>query len=659
MALKIPRPRATVAVCAAATVTALTVGAALPATAAGYTASAGPFGPGVSLTGTDGQQSLIDVKVAGNGTAFALWRDKAAGSTTWDVQAAVRPSGSDTWSAPHSLFASDDATAPAVLTVTADGRAEAAWTTGSGNDGSLAAVSAGWDPATGRWSEPITLTAYAGLDLSMPQLASAADGTVTAVWAQGDGFWNYEAMTATLAPGATAWSAPHRLGSFSNGAIEQFAVAVAPDGAATAVWDAFDRTNDSHVLSTVTRAAAGAAWSSPAAVPGTDAKSTDVQVSMAAKGTTTVLWQSASADGIERLKSISRPSPSGSWGPVQTAVPVIQDNDDSGPLTAPNGDVTYVWAGWTGSAGMPVVQAVTRSASTGTWSAPRTLSTGYVDWQVDASIGADGTVQVVWPQTPGIDNGNDHYLEWAVRADGAWSKATALDTTPVADVPDMTALTGEVAAGPDGRATVLGRTAVYAPGSSDRYTSQVWSRSQSLLTKPNITKKATVSGTIRTGSKVTCSAAWSGYNATGVWSWLRDGKTISGATGKTRTLSSDDYTHKIACRITVTNGAGSVNSTAPAVTVAIGPPLKATKAPSLSGTAKVGHTLTAAHGTWSPTATSYSYSWKRNGKAITGATKPTYVLVKADKGQKVAVTVTAHRYGWTGGSASTASVAVH
>lgn len=291
---------------------------------------------------------------------------------------------------------------------------------------------------------------------------------------------------------------------------------MAPDGAATAVWDAYDSFNDAHVVSTVTRATSGGEWSSPAVLPGTDAKSSDVGVSMVAKGATTVLWQSASANGVEKLMSVSGPSSTGNWGSVQTAVPSIQDNDDSGPLTAPNGDVTYAWAGgWTGSAGMPIVQAITRSASTGTWSAPKTLSTGYANWQVDASIGADGTVQVVWPQTPGIDNGNDRYLEWAVRVGGTWSKATALNATPVADVPAMDALTGEVAAGPDGRATVQGRTAVYAPGSPpDCYTSQVWGQSQALLTKPNITTKATVTGTARTGSKLTCSAARSGYNPT-------------------------------------------------------------------------------------------------------------------------------------------------
>ncbi|MFF7974329.1 hypothetical protein [Streptomyces sp. NPDC007905] len=658
MALNVRSPRAAVAALAA-TAAALAVGTAVPATAAGYTASAGPWTPATGLTGADGQQSLIDVKVAGNGTAFALWRNKAADATAWDIQAAVKPANSGTWSAPHTLFTSGDAAAQAVLAVTADGHALAAWTTGNGNDGTLATLSAGWDPAAGMWSDPTTVTGYDGLDLSMPELAAAADGTVTAVWDQGDGYLNHEVMTATLAPGATAWSVPHRLGSFSSGGIWDIALDVAPDGAATTVWDAYDSLDEAHVVSTATRATAGGDWSSPAVLPGTDAQSSDVGVSMDARGATTVLWQSASANGVENLKSVTRTSPAGSWGPAKTAVPSLQDNDDSGPLTAPNGDITYVWAGWNAGAGMPIVQAVTRSASTGTWSAPRTLSTGYVNRQVDASIGADGTVQVVWPQTPGIDNGNDHYLEWAVRADGIWSKATALNTTPVADVPDMDALTGEVAAGPDGRATVLGRTAVYAPGTSDRYTSQVWSRSQTLLAKPQITTKATVAGTARTGSKLTCSAAWSGYNATAAWSWLRDGRTISDATGATRTLTSDDYTHKISCKVTVSNGAGSVNSTSPAVTVAVGPPLKTTKAPSISGTAKVGYKLTAAHGTWSPTATSYSYSWKRNGRTITGATKSAYALVKADKGQKITVKVTAHRHGWTDGSATTASVTVH
>jgi hypothetical protein len=89
-----------------------------------------------------------------------------------------------------------------------------------------------------------------------------------------------------------------------------------------------------------------------------------------------------------------------------------------------------------------------------------------------------------------------------------------------------------------------------------------------------------------------------------------------------------------------------------------GPALKATTAPAVTGTARVGYRLTAAHGTWSPAATSYTYRWKRNGTSVTGATSSTYVLVKADRGQKITVTVTAHRYAWTNGSATTKPVTV-
>ncbi|MFE2096085.1 hypothetical protein [Streptomyces sp. NPDC059468] len=658
MAVKIRRPGAAAVALAAAAATAVVWGPALPAAASGYTASAGPWSTAAGVTGSDGRQSLIDVQVAGDGTAFALWRDQQAGAADWEIRAAVRPAGSGTWGTPRTLLTNQGANARAVLAVTADGGAVVTWLTGNGADGSLAARFTTWDAAAGAWSDPGTLATHDGLDMSTPRLAAAADGTVTAVWDQGDGSLHYQVMTATLAPGASAWSAAKQLGSFSSGSFWSLDLAVAPDGAATTVWETRDKLDDDkHVVSTATRSSAGGDWSSPAVLPGTTAASGDAQVSMDAHGRTTVLWHDAgAATNKTDLKSATRTSPTGDWGSAQTAVASIDDGDDSGPLAAPDGDVTYVWEGWSSSAGTPVVQTATRSAATGTWSAPKTLSTGYVDWQVSAAIGADGTVQVVWPQTPSIDNGDDHYLEWAVRADGTWSKATALNSTPVADVPDTDALSGEIAAGPDGRATLVWRKAVdISPGS---YTSQLWAQSQTLLTKPEITSKAVVGGTARTGSKLTCNAAWTGYHATAAWSWLRDGKAVPGATAKTRTLTSDDYTHKVSCKVTVSNGAGATGSTSPAVAVAVGPALKATKAPAVSGTAKVGAKLTAAHGTWSPAATSYSYSWKRNGHTITGATRSTYVLVRADRGQKITVKVTAHRYGWTNGSATTGSVTV-
>ena len=64
-----------------------------------------------------------------------------------------------------------------------------------------------------------------------------------------------------------------------------------------------------------------------------------------------------------------------------------------------------------------------------------------------------------------------------------------------------------------------------------------------------------------------------------------------------------------------------------------------TPAPTISGTAKVGETLTAAVTAWDPAAT-FTYTWLRDGKEIAGATEKTYKLTAADEATAVTVTVT-------------------
>jgi hypothetical protein len=91
------------------------------------------------------------------------------------------------------------------------------------------------------------------------------------------------------------------------------------------------------------------------------------------------------------------------------------------------------------------------------------------------------------------------------------------------------------------------------------------------------------------------------------------------------------------------------------VTGAKGDAPRATKAPVISGTAKVGRTLKTANGTWSPAATSYTYQWYANGKAIGGATKASLVLKSAQKGKEITVKVTARRTGHKDGTAVSAA----
>ncbi|WEV78206.1 hypothetical protein O9K63_00380 [Janibacter cremeus] len=71
-----------------------------------------------------------------------------------------------------------------------------------------------------------------------------------------------------------------------------------------------------------------------------------------------------------------------------------------------------------------------------------------------------------------------------------------------------------------------------------------------------------------------------------------------------------------------------------------------TAVPRITGTKGVGKKLTTSNGAWSPTPTSYTYRWKRNGVAITGATARTYTPRTADAGRYLTVTVRARRAGY-------------
>jgi hypothetical protein len=67
-----------------------------------------------------------------------------------------------------------------------------------------------------------------------------------------------------------------------------------------------------------------------------------------------------------------------------------------------------------------------------------------------------------------------------------------------------------------------------------------------------------------------------------------------------------------------------------------------TVAPIVSGTAKVGQTLTCSEGTWStPAPTSYAYRWLRDGVAIGGAELNIYIVTAADEGHSISCEVTA------------------
>jgi hypothetical protein len=78
---------------------------------------------------------------------------------------------------------------------------------------------------------------------------------------------------------------------------------------------------------------------------------------------------------------------------------------------------------------------------------------------------------------------------------------------------------------------------------------------------------------------------------------------------------------------------------------------------SITGTKRVGKTLTAKVGTWVPVPLFQTYQWYRNGKAITDATDSTYTVVAADRGKRLKVKVTATFVGYATASRTSKSTA--
>ncbi len=80
--------------------------------------------------------------------------------------------------------------------------------------------------------------------------------------------------------------------------------------------------------------------------------------------------------------------------------------------------------------------------------------------------------------------------------------------------------------------------------------------------------------------------------------------------------------------------------------------------PTITGDARTGGLLTAAPGSWTPTPTTLSYVWLRDGAAVPGATGRTYRVQAADVGRTLAVRVTAARTGTVDARATSAGVVV-
>ena len=177
---------------------------------------------------------------------------------------------------------------------------------------------------------------------------------------------------------------------------------------------------------------------------------------------------------------------------------------------------------------------------------------------------------------------------------------------------------------------------------------------EAVAARPNTsaTGRPSISGTVRVGEVLT--ADTSGIadddgltNVSYGYQWVAGGTDLGGATGSTYTLTASEQGKTIRVRVSFTDDAGNQESLTSAATdeVAVRPNTSATGLPTISGTARVGETLTVdtsgiADGL---TNVSYRYQWVVTDRGayfdISGETGASYTLVAADRGLYIQVRV--------------------
>ncbi|WP_169923701.1 peptidoglycan-binding protein [Propionicimonas paludicola] len=189
-----------------------------------------------------------------------------------------------------------------------------------------------------------------------------------------------------------------------------------------------------------------------------------------------------------------------------------------------------------------------------------------------------------------------------------------------------------------------------ATGSKPAMTSVTRKASSPAVAKANLstTPTPTITGTAKAGTSLTAvPGTWAPAPVTFGYQWLRDGKPISGATAATYQLQLSDIGAVIKVAVTGNKaGYNSVTKTSAGTAKVAVADLTTTPQPSITGTAKVGSTLTATAGAWAPAPVTLSYQWYRGNTAIKGATKSTYKLATEDSGKTIKVAVTGSKDGY-------------
>ena len=155
---------------------------------------------------------------------------------------------------------------------------------------------------------------------------------------------------------------------------------------------------------------------------------------------------------------------------------------------------------------------------------------------------------------------------------------------------------------------------------------------------------------------------WVPEGATLAYQWVAGQADIPGATDATFEVTPDQLGKAVRVRVTATAADGTPTTmTSDGTTEVLKARFATAPRPALAGTVAVDQVVTVDPGEWAPAPDSLTYTWKRNGRAVKGASGvdlASYTVTPADRGDKLSVTITARRRGYYTKSTTSTSVKV-
>jgi hypothetical protein len=171
-----------------------------------------------------------------------------------------------------------------------------------------------------------------------------------------------------------------------------------------------------------------------------------------------------------------------------------------------------------------------------------------------------------------------------------------------------------------------------------------------------VSKSPSVSGTTRVGSTLTAvHGTWAPVPEAVRYQWRLDGRAVLGATSRTWKLPPSARSKPVTVAVTGVKTQYLAKTVTSAATATIKPGAFAAPKPTITGTTKVGSTLKAVRGTWTPQPSTVKYQWKVGGVAVRGATDYWFKVPASAKGKRVVVTVTGSRTGYVARTVTSAA----